>query len=310
MLMAEIDKVTAQLCFSHPVLISSIVLLNYMTGEIEGITHIGANAFGTAPIQPPRNYITGLGVKDTELEVALCPIPSTIPKSYLAWGEEPYQLPANIGNAKPSHTVQTLLEWWGTQHLPYIEQNGHRLLGEGRNIPTFQTTFSFTSLMNSAPTANISYTVEGIGAPYNHLDQVTDIDFSKRDNMVYVTTANQVFQYANIGHEFITEFGQGADIYVGQVLRNVEKIVPVTVVNPHDTVTLINFRVRRIADVAQPYYQFIHLSVDQTSWEPYIDLPPLPPGESTTFYIRVMCDSTQRVPKAVSVTASYHKVYV
>lgn len=305
-----VDRIIAQLAFSHPVLVSSIVLLNYLTGEIEGVTHIGASAFGTAPSQASQQFITGIGVKDATVEVALSPIPLPVPKDYLAWGSLPYHLPANIGNAKPSHTVQTLLQWWGEYHLPYIEQNKEQLLGTPRITPTTQAIFSISSLMNTSPVVNTNYEMQGVSAPYNHLDPLTDVEYGKKDNTVYATTKNHVFQYADLTHELSTEFGQGADIYLGQVLKGVEKIVPVTLTNLHNELTLVNVNITRIASVEQPYYQFIHLSTDQVTWGATINLPALPPNGSTVFYARVFCEATQRIPKAVSVTTTYHKVFV
>jgi hypothetical protein len=203
--------------------------------------------------------------------------------------------------------VQTFLEWWGTHHLPVINES--KLQGEPI-VPACLTSFPISTLRHGSITSKLDYATSALALPFSHPTTVMDVDFSSKDNSVYAVTTQGIFKYLAINHEFVTATGAGTDVYIGQVIKNVEKVVAVTMRNLHSSATLGGITLTRFADAAQLYYQYVQLSIDGgVTWHSTISLGNIAPGGSKTFHIRLLCDSTKRTPKPVSLNTQYIKIY-
>ena len=309
----EYDEVIANTTMSTAILISSLVVMDYTTGLVEGITHIGASRFGMyKPNNDVSHIIVGLDCYDGNIDVAFGTYNKSIPPDMLYWGTSPLVM---------SDTTQlsfyAFLQWWDTHHLKSdLFNNVYSYFDIGKILATSVGTFKLNDLIVSEDICvtnnKIDYSVAKPGVPFTNVDGITDITSSNYKNITYVAYDNKVIKYTAVYYE-ITSFHEGKllgtrpDIVIGRVLKGLPKIVMCEFKNTDKIFALYNTVLTIIPDNNYPYYEYCMFSLDGISWDYSITLPVVAPETVTTFYTKVHTASNITDPKPVQFSIDYER---
>lgn len=309
------DRIKCTTVLQHPAIVSSIVVLNAATGCLEGLHHIGGTAVGTSLTELKTLLITGVTIIDDVVHVALANTTERASREPLTWGTTPL----NLASAQAAnHPLHDFLLWWDTQHLSYLKSCTPM-------PPTFLSMplttdyigkFPLYSLIThpriELPTNTTSFAKHPATAPFNSLISPRGTSIACNQNKMLTVSKDTILEYALCWHVFTTTYknvvlGEDTDIHVGKVAKSIPKVVTVKITNTSRD-TMVQPTLKIIPSFEYPYYMFVSLSADGSSWAPELLLADIPPSMSQVFYVKVECTTSVDDPKPVPITVTYSLV--
>lgn len=309
------DRIKCTTILQHPTIMSSIIILNAATGALEGVHHIGGSAVGASLSDVKTLLITGIAVIEDTVHVYLANTTEKASREPLTWGDVPLDL-ASVHKA--NHPLHDFLLWWDAHHIPYLHTCTPM-------PPTFLRTPLSTDYMAKFPLIDlltypdieasnniIGFTKYPAHAPFNTITPPRDVALAPNQNKLLAISSTAISEYVLCWHKFTSvykniELGQDTDIHIGKVAKGIPKIVTVYITNTAQD-RMIQTKLEIIPSFEYPYYMFVSLSLDGTTWAPDIMLGEILPGTNTTFYIKVECTTSVDDPKPVPLTVSYNLV--
>jgi len=306
--------ITAYTYFRHPVYFSSLVMFSTATGLCEKITHISSSPFLINPNTPYRR-ISSLLPYENDLFVGLTECPSEfIPMELLAWGNVPFtgaELPAN----SVQHAAKPFFKWWWEHHMtwdnpPVLYANPATSDGIAK--------YSLPALVAPYPTGLCGVTLPTkVSPPFSPFfdlknSSLSGLAIDPMEARIFSIQKKSIFFFQTVDYMYTTHkgtqlIGEGADVYLGEIMENKETIFTVTLTNLSPTFGLSNITIA--FTLSEPHIVFIYFefSLNGTDWDLSIPLANLAPSASQVFYIKVLTDTAKIEPKPVEVQLTYTK---
>lgn len=312
----EFEEVIANTVLSHPVMVSSIISLDSLTGLIDGVTHIGASSIGSyAKRSTKSTVIVGLDSYDGIVDVFTGAYTKSIPISVLFWGRVPLSMDNNI-----KFSFFAFLEWWDKYHIPSVPMDNYQTYFDIGSIePTHNGVFNVDDLKVSEYLCitqnNINYQTKLLTAPFNSIKNIYDITTSLYKNISYIIYNSTILRYGVAYYDITSKYDgriidTRMDIAIGRVIVNVPKVVECIFKNKDKVFKMANIVLKIVPDLEYSYYEYCTFSTDGVIWDYVISLPDLAPEESTTFYVNVLALTDNIDPKPVQFEADYRRCLV
>ncbi len=306
--MPEESRIHAITIMRYPVFISSLITIDPFTFRVEGISHVGSQAFGRRFTDAGKYFIQGIAARDQQVEIALQPLRTVIPRNLTAWAEMSFiDYLEEFGD--DGHLFRAFLRWWNNYHLPLTPSSWLHQPVE-TNIQK-SAVLSLADLVHYTR-KTLTLSVEEAGLPYTTLDPFKAFSPSSLTNTAISITSASLIKYVLVHHELHTLIddevvAKGHDIQVGAVTEGMEKIVKVRLYNRHPTHTMEQITLQLMANAINPAYLHCMLSATGTAWfsaDTSIGLASsLAPSQFTEFYVKLDASvSTRRcVPIQIQV---------
>lgn len=319
----EVDRIRCRTLLRHPFLTSTLVVIDSLTGNIEGITNIGSSSLGVASSTDPNYIISGLVSYNTSVHVILTKLNKYIPNSPLMWGIEPLSAD-NYAIEPVEYPLKRVLYWYGKNHLPW-------LLNEDGSLPAIDGELFFdkryynvyniyTDLINNGTinepikrSLNVS-TLKLTSAPILNVNPYQQLSISEIDNSAILVSKTNIWKYKTTSYEFVTyyndiEIGRGQDINVGPVLDDIQKTVKVRMYNlDYNKLTMANININILSSFEYPYYEFVNFGTSVNSNRSFNAPSPLIFNDYIEFNITVKSSLSQLTPKPVIIEVNFNLI--
>lgn len=295
--------------------------------------------FNHEHMQKHNYYPVGINAEEADISLFLKKYKYLIPANVLTWPEQaPWEL-------EEEHTVpdayKAFIKWWWTKVFPSmrtqsvldklhdiqkVTQEDLEQSPRPQDATYMREDAIWSARRDSARNAvnvSSSYKVVPVFYPWSMLEPVTSAASEVCSGHLYITTEDKVFRGVHALYWLTCYYknriiGEGTDIYVGKVVNTQAKVIEVTF--EHRATPYIKMRgihISVVPDSNYPYYQFVQLSLDGSTWsntiyrvdniESSLMNRVFSRPVSFKFYVRVMCTSTIEDPKPVKIDVAYER---
>ncbi len=295
----------------HPVFLSSLVVVDPMSFRVEGISHIGSSVFTNALRETSKYYIQALLSQENVVEAILKPILHTVPRDRLCWGNPTFvNYKEETGEAE--HLFNAFLLWWDQHHMKQDLLTVFPNPGLTTGVKSARTAVEDLIHFNRKP---VYLSLKPLDLPFNTATPMKMLATSSLVNTALGVFETSLIKYNTIYHELeswsaSTLLGIGLDVYIGEIVKDSEKIILVKFKNIHNIYTLHSITLRIEPDELNAAYINCRLSADSHVWFDASSSLTLagqvPPAGVTDFYVKVTALQYARQPVPIRFKISYN----
>ena len=276
---------------------------------------------------------TGIMAAEADIDLMLSPLEYYIPSNVLAWADGFLPLKWK-GSEVTTITALTqfMEEYWLNVYLYQQKLDPVAYVRKRQQDTTFVKLGSLKENKlcrtrrdgaRKGESAAEDYVAGPLVYPWSVIDGIQSACTEICSGVMMTVTPTKIYRGDVALHKFISIYedrviGEGLDIYIGKVLIGKEKIVKVKLQHAgYSMMQLKNFKIEIIADMNFPYWQYVELSLDKTTWSRSITWNKrqlMPVSElynaehyEFEFWVKVLCSSTYDDPKPVKVKTTYER---
>lgn len=276
---------------------------------------------------------TGIMAAEADIDLLLSPLDYYIPSNVLAWADGIRPLKWKGSEVTTITALTEFMEWFWLD--VYLYQQKLDPVAYVRKQQQDTTLVKMGSLKEnklcktrrdgsrSGTSSAEDYKAGSLVYPWSTIDGVQSACTEICSGVVMAVTPTKIYRGDIALHKFVSIYegrvlGEGLDIYIGKVLIGKEKIVKVKLQHAgYSMMQLKNFKIEIIPDMNFPYWQYVELSLDQTTWSESITWNKrqlMPVSElynaehyEFEFWVKVLCSSPYEDPKPVKVKTTYER---
>lgn len=276
---------------------------------------------------------TGIMAAEADIDLMLSPLEYYIPSNVLAWADGFLPLKWKGGEVTTiTALTQFMEEYWLDVYLYQQKLDPVAYVRKRQQDTTFVKLGSLKENKlcrtrrdgaRKGESAAEDYVAGPLVYPWSVIDGIQSACTEICSGVMMAVTPTKIYRGDVALHKFISIYegrviGEGLDIYIGKVLIGKEKIVKVKLQHAgYSMMQLKNFKIEIIADMNFPYWQYVELSLDKTTWSRSITWNKrqlMPVSElynaehyEFEFWVKVLCSSTYDDPKPVKVKTTYER---
>ena len=276
---------------------------------------------------------TGIMAAEADIDLMLSPLDYYIPSNVLAWADGILPLKWKGGEVTTTTALtQFMEEYWLDVYLyqqkldpvAYVRKRQQdTTLAKLGSLKENKLCRTRRDGARKGESAAEDYVAGPLVYPWSAIDGIQSSCTEICSGVIMAVTPTKIYRGDIALHKFISIYndrviGEGLDIYIGKVLIGKEKIVKVKLQHAgYSMMQLKNFKIEIIADMNFPYWQYVELSLDKTTWSrsfTWNKRQLMPVSElynaehyEFEFWVKVLCSSTYDDPKPVKVKTTYER---